>query len=131
MAYTLKYERRAAVASGLDFLAGAWLFVSCFVLQIQHVKLATASDFMVGMVIALISVYRFRNPAFHRGLSWITLAFGVWILFCPVICEFAWNETALINNVVLGLLVIILSAISATATAKFIPMPEPGIFHGK
>lgn len=131
MTYALKYERRAVTASGLDFLAGVWLFISPFVLMIQHVKLSTASDVLGGLVIALMAVYRFFNPTFNRGVSWLVFVAGIWILICPFACQFAWNRTALINNVVLGIVVMILSSISATSTAKISPDVNVGMDVGR
>lgn len=133
MAYALKYERRASTASGLDFLAGVWLFVSPFVLAYQHVKLATASDVMVGMIIALLAVCRFLNPGYSRGVSWFIFLCGIWILICPVVCGFAVNQNhiPLINNVVFGLIVMLLSAISATSTARITPEMGPGTYRGE
>jgi hypothetical protein len=131
MAYALKYEHRASTFSGLDFLAGVWLFVSPFVLSFQHVNFAAANDVMFGMLIALFAVYRYMNPAFNRNVSWLIFALGIWILISPVACKTAWNHVSLINNVILGLAIIIFSAISATSTAKFVPAVGPGIYRGK
>jgi hypothetical protein len=131
MAYALKYERRAVTFSGLDFLAGVWLFISPFVLSFQHVNFAAANDVMFGMLIALFAVYRYRNPAFNRGVSWLNFALGIWILVCPVVCGFAWSHVAMINNVIVGLAVILFSAISATATAKFVPEIGPDVYQDR
>ena len=115
MAYALKHEGQAMTASGLDVLAGVWLLISPFVLAFGNAT-AQANDVILGIIIGVLALYRFFNPSHGVGVSWLNLVLGVWVLISPWALGFSAYHVAMTNNVVMGIIVIILAGWSALAT---------------
>jgi hypothetical protein len=98
-------------------LAGIWILISPFVLAFQHVNGAMTNNVIFGIVIGLLALYRFMNPAMNAGVSWLNVLFGIWILISPFVIGFNMDHVPTTNNVVMGIVVIILAGWSAVATS--------------
>ena len=116
MAYAIKHQGQAATASGLDMLAGIWLLIGPFVLGFRGNTGAVANNVALGIVIGLLALYRAFNPATNSWVSWLNFLLGVWVLISPWVVPFSSVHAAAINNVIMGIIVIILAAWSALAT---------------
>ena len=116
MAYAIRHEGQVATASGLDVLAGIWLLISPFVLSFQHVTSACTNNVILGIVIGVLALYRFFNPGANAGVSWLNVILGIWVLLSAWILGFSMVHTAMANNVVMGIVVILLAGWSALAT---------------
>jgi hypothetical protein len=51
-------------------------------------------------------------------LSWINVLLGIWVLISPWVLGFAGHATPMTNNVITGIVIIILAAWSALATSS-------------
>jgi len=118
MAYALKHPGQTTTASGLDVLAGIWLLISPFVLAFSRdLNGAITNNVVLGIVIGLLALYRFFNPSANNiWVSWLNALLGVWVLISPWVVGFNRSNAAMTNNVIVGIIVIILSVWSALAS---------------
>jgi hypothetical protein len=121
MAYTLharrSYSGQASAASGLDVLAGIWLLISPFVLHFRGYSSLITNDVVLGIVIGILALIRFFSPS--RGTvwaSWVNVVLGIWVLISPWCLAYSAYRPAMTNNVIMGIIVIILGLWSASAS---------------
>jgi SPW repeat len=110
-------DLRAGVrlASGLNTIAGAWLFVSAWVLGYADDRAALANALIVGAVIVVLAGIRFAGTD-DLAASWVNLVAGGWTFFSAWILGFGDRPDAVWNNVIVGVAVVVLALISASAT---------------
>lgn len=125
-----RHSAQVTTASGLDIIAGLWLIVSPFFLAYGNLPRAMANDVILGIIIGILALIRFTG-AFREGwISWINLLLGIWVLISPWALGYASQSVAMRNNVILGIIVILLSGWSALATdtadAADLDMPSDG-----
>jgi hypothetical protein len=126
-----RHSAQVTTASGLDIIAGLWLIISPFFLAYGNLSRAMANDVILGIIIGILALIRFTG-AFREGwISWINVLLGIWVLISPWALGYADNAVAMRNNVILGIIVILLSGWSALATdtADEMDMPTPGEHH--
>jgi hypothetical protein len=99
-------------------LAGVWLIISPFVLHYQQVRNAAAIDGFVGILICVLAGCRLIGAYNFPGISWTNVFFGLLVLASPFYVAFYHFHSALLNNIISGIIVIILSAWSALVTIK-------------
>lgn len=115
-ALPVRHSGQVATASGLDILAGIWLIISPFFLAYNSAGRATSNDVILGIIIAIIAAVRFFGAYEQAWLSWINVLLGIWVLISPWALGYSNVAAPLWNNVILGIIVIILAAWSALAT---------------
>jgi hypothetical protein len=104
-------------ASGLDMLAGIWLMLSPFLLGFADVSAASWNVMIVGGLVTLLAASReFGEGVRHTWPSWTTTALGAWLILSPLTLGYATASTAFWNSIVMGIVIIVLSAWSAMAT---------------
>lgn len=106
----------ARSASVLNLLAGLWLIISPFVLKYHTLHVAAWDTVIVGIIVLVLAWIRAANPVRLVGLSWINLLLGIWLIVSPFALAYANMPKATWNNVVFGVVVIILAIWSAAAT---------------
>jgi len=118
MAYALDRKHRAqiATASGLDVLAGLWILISPWVVGFQMVNSALTNNVLFGIAITVLAAIRFFGAFDLAALSWINALLGVWVLISPWALGFDYSHAPMINNVIMGIVVIVLAICSALAT---------------
>jgi SPW repeat-containing protein len=117
MAYALPHRGQVVTASALDVLAAIWLIISPFVL-VFHYSAATGNNVVLGIVIGVLALARFIASTYQNsGLSWINLVLGCWVIASPWALRFDRMQTAMVNNVIMGIIVVILSFWSAMASS--------------
>lgn len=113
---TITHRREQIMtASGLDALAGIWLLLSPFILRFLP-GAAVTNNVLVGIVIAILAIIRFSGAYEQAWISWINAILGVWVLISPWVLQFADHRVPTTNNVITGIVVIILATWSALAT---------------
>ena len=126
MAYAMRHQGQVSTASGLDVLAGIWLLISPFVLAFHGHSAAVTNDVVLGIVIGILALVRSFNVSSSTvWLSWVNVILGIWVLISPWVLGFHTFGRATTNNVVMGIIVIILAAWSALATTSSITPNEP------
>jgi len=126
MAHALRHEGQAMTASGLDVLAGIWLLISPFVLAFSStLHSAMVNNVIFGIIIGLLALFRFFNPSNGVVVSWINVILGIWVLISPWVLGFGMDRVPTTNNVIMGIIVIILAGWSAFATGDNNQMDRP------
>lgn len=98
-------------------LAGVWLMITAFAFQ-YHFGSARfgysigsppeVNGFFVGFFIFVIALLCVVNSSASSWLSWVTVAFGIWLILSPFLFGYAnlgiarWNEN-IIGVIVVGL----------------------------
>jgi hypothetical protein len=106
----------AAAASGLNVVLGLWLIVAPWVLDYSGQDNAVWNRVVVGAAIAVLAITRMVSPVSTAPLSWVNVVLGGWLVVAPFVLTYNdTTETAAIywNDIVVGVLVLILAAISA------------------
>jgi hypothetical protein len=119
MAYAIHSHRsQVFTASGLDVLAAIWLIVSPFLLMFNSATIA-GNNVILGLIIGGFALARFLSPTRSTvAFSWINALLGVWVLVSPWALQFSHNRAAMTNNVIMGIIVIILACWSAIASGS-------------
>lgn len=115
MAYVARQNTQVVTASGLDALAGLWLVLSPWVLAFQ-VPAATTNNIIFGLLITLLAAIRFFGAFNAAWVSWVNAVLGLWVLLSPWFLGFTAFEVPTTNNIILGIIVIVLASWSALAT---------------
>lgn len=113
--------------SGLNILAGIWLFISPWVLSYQGINVALWNNLIVGAAIAVLALSRVSTPDRHGEVSWFNLLLGAWLFFAPF--WMAYHPVApdiphvnylgaFWNDIIMGIVVFFLAGASALATGK-------------
>jgi hypothetical protein len=120
----LRQREQVATASGLDVLAGIWLLISPFVLGFNQYNLtdATTNNVIVGLCVAVLAAIRAFGAYRQSWISWINAVLGLWTLVTPWVLGFSTYRTPTINNVVIGVIIIVLACWSALAGYQVTPV---------
>jgi hypothetical protein len=118
MPATSPSDNQVKIASGLNFLAGIWLIISPWVYGTVYSAGSAWNNIIVGIIIAVFAAIRFFSPRSAVGLSWINALLGIWMILSPWIYRYAANRPRLWNSIIMGIIVVILSVWSATATRR-------------
>jgi hypothetical protein len=102
-------------ASALNVLAGVWLIASAWVFRFAPHSRGLWNTVIVGVLIALIAVFRSALGPRWSGLSWFNAALGGWMIASPWIHAYIENTSAAWNSGVVGVLVVVLACFSETA----------------
>jgi len=109
------YAAQARTASGANIVLGIWLIVSPWGFN-YSAKAAALSSVTVGALIALLAAIRVTSSNNSAGVSGVNLLLAFWTVVSPWAYEYATNEGALLNNIVVGTLIAALAIWSAIAT---------------
>jgi hypothetical protein len=109
------YAAQARTASGVNIVLGIWLIVSPWLFEYSG-KSAVLSSVTVGVLIALLAAIRVASLRESAGLSGINLLLAFWTVVSPWSYEYAANEGALLNNIIVGIFIAALAIWSAIAT---------------
>lgn len=100
--------------SGVNALLGVWLVLVPFVLM-YGVAAATWNDVVVGVVIATLAAVRAFGAPRANALSWTNVVLGAWLVLAPYALGYTALTGALWNDIIVGLLVVVLGWRSANA----------------
>jgi hypothetical protein len=109
------YAAQARTASGANIVLGIWLIVSPWVFDYRG-KSAVLGGVTVGVLIALLAAIRVASLHDSAGLSGINLLLAFCTVVSPWAYEYATNEGALLNNIIVGIFIAALAIWSALAT---------------
>lgn len=107
------HRQQITTASGLDALAGIWLFAATFVFA--YTPSMEWSCWISGIVVFILAAIRAFGAYHAAWASWVNAAIGLWVVISP------WALGADVpgtwNAVITGLAIIVLASWSATATS--------------
>ena len=117
MAHAIQLHRaQVSTASGLDVLAGVWILISPFVL-LFHAHSFGSNNVILGIIIGALALIRFFERSYDTvWMSWLNALFGIWMLISPWVLGFSHVHNAMMNNVAMGIIVILLACWSGLAT---------------
>jgi hypothetical protein len=106
------------IDSAVNLLLGGWLTVAPIVLGYGFVGAAVWNEMVIGTMVVMLAavkaIGRFESPAW----SWLNALLGAWLVVAPLVLDYAAAPTLLWNAIIVGLLIIVLSWRSATATRR-------------
>jgi hypothetical protein len=125
-------------ASWTTLVVGLWLIAAPFVLGYRGVTAAVYEDVILGIVIALLALWRATGddtPAM-ASVSWLAAAAGFWVVIAPFVLGytplapgFTATTAAVYNDVIVGLAVLILSVWRALSHGGHGAMPHMVAHH--
>lgn len=102
--------------SGTNLVAGIWLILAPFILGYSSVTAAVWNDIVIGLAVAGLAWVRVAKPTEREGVSWINVVLGVWLLAAPFALGYTATAAAMWNDIVIGIVVVVLAAWSAMAS---------------
>lgn len=112
------HRNQVQTASGLNFLAGVWLFISAFVV-FAHSPMVT-NNIVFGIIVALLALIRISGAYTESWLSWVNAVIGVWVIISPWVVMGTGpggpTQAMMINNCITGAVILGLGCWSALAT---------------
>ncbi|HEY3524197.1 MAG TPA: SPW repeat protein [Candidatus Limnocylindrales bacterium] len=104
-------------ASGLSVIAGLWLLISPWVLGFSDMQSPMWNAVILGIVIAVLAFIRAGGWYSAVGLAWINLVLGIWVFISPWVLGFSDRQAPLWDALVVGVVVVVLSAWSVWASS--------------
>jgi SPW repeat len=104
---TLKWQ------DAINLVLGLWLAISPWILSYAHESTPAWNAHVVGVIIAVAALAALA--AFQKWEEWVNVALGAWLIASPFILGFSAISAALWNQLVVGLLVLVLAAWAAMA----------------
>jgi hypothetical protein len=114
----------ARAASTIVLLAGIWFFVSPWVYGAYSHPNAWNS-WIIGAVIFILGCIRVARPAYSVALSWWNMVLGIWAFCSPWIYGYTGNTGRFINSLCVGVVVFVLSIVSARLASRSNVVPVP------
>lgn len=115
---TLDHGRRTVrVTSGIDIVAGCWLIIAPFVLLFSGTTAAAVNTIIVGIVVLVLAIARVSGGGYRISWpSWVNFVGGLWLIAAPFIFRYSGVTAAVWNDVIMGIVVVIFAAWSASST---------------
>lgn len=117
-------------ASWTNLVLGLWLIIAPFSLAYAGVTAAVYEDVILGIVIASLALWRAlgQETPEMAYVSWTVAASGLWVLISPFALGYSGTAAATYNDVIVGLVVVILATWRALAKAQG-EMPHMAAHH--
>lgn len=117
MAYAVKHQAQVTATSSLDIVAGCWLFISPFFLPVlRNNSAAVANTVCVGVAVAFLAAWHLLRPVRANWASWVNIALGVWLFVSPWLLRFFGMNSATLNSMLMGVVVVLIAGWSSIAT---------------
>lgn len=97
-----RHESGVRSLAGLNFLFGAWLVVSPYILNYAPGQ-ERWEQTIAGIVVLLASAIRYFSPA-QVWASWISMLAGLWMIIAPYATSYT-TTAAYWNEVIFGILI--------------------------
>jgi hypothetical protein len=99
----------------VNLILGLWLIVSPWILSYIAEPAAAWNGHIVGIIVAVAALAALI--AFHIWEEWVNVVLGIWLIVSPFILGYAMLPSALWNQIVIGLVTLIL-ALWTAATSR-------------
>ena len=109
-------REQVRTVGGLNILAGVWLIMSPYVLGFAGTEAAT-NAIIVGIIVGFLALINASSPGSFVWSNWINSILGLWMIISPFVLGFA-NGAIVMNSIILGIVVIALSAWSSSSASK-------------
>jgi hypothetical protein len=108
----LDIARNARWQDVANFVLGAWLFISPWILGFSDAGKVATNASIFGIIIALLALSAIF--AYQRWEEWLTAAIGVWVFISPWVLGAVSNARILWSSLVVGALLVILALWSSS-----------------
>lgn len=109
-------ETASTGLSVLNLIAAIWVILCPFFLSFTGPALIW-NNVVLGIIVLILAGVRASNPMANVEASWINALFAIWLIISPfVLLVVPRNPVPVWNNVILGIIVLVLSVGSAMAT---------------
>lgn len=119
------HSGQVRVASGLNFIAGVYLFISGWIGGMNAGN--TWNSIIFGIIVAILAASRFAG-ATGPWASWVDALIGVWLIISPWVYGYSGTSWEW-NSIVVGVIMLILGVWSASAGSATddvsTPAPNP------
>lgn len=109
----------AQLASGLNVIAGIWLFLAPFALGYRDTSgNAMWNDLIIGASVVVLALMRVMSPRATAELSWVNFVLGAWLVVAPLVLNYNDARVTVaptLNDIILGLIILALAGWSASA----------------
>ncbi len=101
-------------------LAGVWEILAPFILGFAVVPAGLWNNVIVGVVLIILGAWAAltANIGTARTLDWIAAVVGLWLIVSPFILGTAVITAAIWNDIIVGIIVLILGAWAAMAAPR-------------
>ena len=106
---------QVVVASGINLILGLWLIIAPFVLGFTVHTHSEWNTIIVGILVATIAAIRIWGGRGASWLSWINAGLALWLIVSPWIYGNSDVSAIMWNDIIVGVVVLVLSAWSALA----------------
>ena len=112
--------RTANTLSWLVAAAGVWELLAPFILGYADIAVAVWNAIIVGIALIALGAWAAltKTANTERNLDWVTAAVGLWLVLSPFVLGFAVITVAMWNAIIVGIIVIALSAWAATSIGR-------------
>ncbi len=102
-------------------LAGVWMIIASFVLGYGTGTPPFWDAFIVGIVFIVLGAWAalVNQEGTDRTLDWINALVGLWLLISPFVMSYANVTAPLYNDIIIGIIAIILGAWAALTVGHF------------
>jgi hypothetical protein len=94
----------------INFILGLWLLLAGFVLS-TAVRPVMTEEVVLGIIIACLAAISMAWPT--AGVSWLVALAGLWTLVAPAVISYAGLPASRINDIVVGIVVLVLGCVDA------------------
>jgi hypothetical protein len=110
---------QVVLASGINLILGLWLIIAPFVLGCTSYRHSEWNSIVVGVIVAALAAIRIWGGRSASWLSWIIAALGLWMIVSPWIYSNSDVNAILWNDIIVGVIILVLGAWSALASEMF------------
>jgi hypothetical protein len=104
--------------SAVTAIVGAWLVIApCAIGYAATNARATAGDVLLGIAISAVSTWIATSERVMIAPAWALAFLGVWLLAAPFVLDFRGMLVPLANDIVAGLVTVLLGVVQVTLSA--------------
>ncbi len=95
----------------INLVVGLWLIVSPVVLAYTAAGIGAINDTVLGAILVASSWWILVGKPREIGADWLQVLCGVWLIIAPFVLRPPELSAATINSVVMGIVVLVVSAL--------------------
>jgi len=97
----------------INLLLGVWLIVAAVAHGMAGATMT--NDFVLGVLLIAFSWWMLAAVAPPVGVAWFEMLCGLWLIVAPFALAYSAMRSSTVNDVVVGVVTIIVAAIAASA----------------
>ena len=116
----MKNMQTVKILSWIIALAGLWEIVAPFIFGMTATTAFLWDAIIVGLALVVFGAWAAlaNNETTIKYLSWINAVLGLWLIIAPFILSYSSAATAMWNDIIIGLVVLVLGAWAALAVGS-------------